>query len=353
MASVDMTDRLRAWTHARQRLGEPARSPEDALRAVVAVYATHPTCPLALAVRTRSLTAARYRRMDSARKGLRIPAMRKTLFLVPAKSAPTVFTAVRQKPAEARRGLKRIKMSEREFERVATRVLSAAEKPVQARALEDAAGVKRQELQTVLRALRYEGRLLAVAGQSLMMSAHGYVAAGSWMDEQLDAGDQDQALEWLAGEYLRAYGPARVADFAWWSGVTKTRARAALDEHRTVDVGDGLLLLKRDEAAFGRVKKLRGTVDLLPKWDAYTMGHAPDGRRRFVHPDVQKPVYTPIGTGLAGDGNPVVLVDGGVAGLWSYTIKEGPRVQPFDKLGPTVRRKVDATLDRLVRFLAG
>jgi hypothetical protein len=186
-----------------------------------------------------------------------------------------------------------------------------------------------------------------------MMSAHGYVASSSWAPEELDRGDQPAALAWLAGEYLRGYGPARVADFAWWAGVTKTKALAALDELRTVEVGDGLLLLARDEAAFGRVKKIRGTVELLPKWDAYTMGHAPDGRRRFVHPDVQKPVYTPIGTGLAGDGNPVVLVDGEVAGLWSYTIKDGPRVEPFDKLGPTVRRKVDAEMDRIMGFLAG
>lgn len=350
---MDMTQRLRAWTHDRQRLGAPARTPEGALRSVVAVYATHPTCPLALAVRTASLTGDRYRKLDRARKALRIPAMRKTLFLVPAKSAARIFTATRPSAAEVKRTLQRTTLSDKDYARVAGRILAAASEPVHARAIEDASGLKGQELGAILRCLRYEGRVLALAGDSLMMSAHRYVATSAWASEDLEPVEADDALSWLAGEYLRAYGPARVADFAWWAGVTKTKARAAIEPLETVDVGDGLFLLGRDEAAFHRVKKLRGSVNLLPKWDAYTMGHAPDGRRRFVHPDVQRPVYTPIGTGLAGDGNPVVLVDGEVVGLWSYTIKDGARIDPFDELGPTVRRKVDAELGRLVEFLAG
>ncbi|HUP00182.1 MAG TPA: hypothetical protein VM737_01480 [Gemmatimonadota bacterium] len=73
-------ERLRAWSYLRQRLAEPASGPGEALRAVVAVYATHPTAPVALWARTRSLTAAAYRRLDRDRRGLRIPGMRGTVF---------------------------------------------------------------------------------------------------------------------------------------------------------------------------------------------------------------------------------------------------------------------------------
>lgn len=184
------------------------------------------------------------------------------------------------------------------------------------------------------------------------MSPHRYVATSTWLPEGLDSGDGDAALEWLAGEYLRAYGPARLEDFAWWAGISKKTAGKALEPHDTVGVDDGLLLLAGDEAAFGGAKRLRGTVDLLPKWDAYTMGHAPDGRQRFVHPDVQPRVYTPMGTGLSGDGNPVVLVDGEVVGVWTYTLKDGARVAPFDSMGPTIRRRVDERLDAVAGFLA-
>jgi hypothetical protein len=83
------------------------------------------------------------------------------------------------------------------------------------------------------------------------------------------------------------------------------------------------------------------------------MGHAPDGRRRLVHPDVQKRVYTPIGVGLPGDGNPVVLVDGEAVATWTFTLKEGPAVQPFDTLVLAVRRRVDAKLDAIAALLTG
>lgn len=348
---MDLIERVRAWTYVRQRLTRPARNAEEALRAVVAVYATHPTAPLALRARTRSLTPAAYRKLDSDRRALRVPGMRGTIFLVPRDWAARVLTAVRPPLARILRTLKRHDFSTRDYERYAKRIMAAAQEPLRTSDLQDAAGIKGQPLGTLLRCLRYEGRLLALAGDSLHTSAHRYVAASVWAPEGLDAGDPSDALAWLAGQYLRAYGPARVEDFAWWAGVGKRAAASAIEPHETIDVGDGLLLPKRDEAAFGRVKQLRDTVGLLPKWDAYTMGHAPDGRRRFVHPDLQERVYSPIGPGLPGDGNPVVLVNGEVVATWTYTVKDGAALQPFDRLGPSARRKVEAKLDAIERFL--
>lgn len=347
----ELTSRLRAWSHARQRLGDPAGSVEQALRAVVAVYATHPTAPLALWARTRTFTAAAYARFDRDRKGARLPAMRRTVFLVPSANAAKIFTAVKPSPAHALRGLKRHGFSVRDYERFAARILRAARNPVTARDLEAVATIKGEKLGTVLRCLRYEGRLLALAGDSLSMSPHRYVATGAQLRGGLDAGDPARALSWLAREYLRAYGPARVEDFAWWAGATKTAARTAIERLDTVDVSQGHLILRKDAASFGRVKRLRGAVDLLPKWDAYTMAYAPDGRRRFVHPDVQRDVYTPIGVGLQGDGNPVVLVDGEAVATWTFSLKDGAEVQPFDTLGPAVRRRVDEKLEEIAGLL--
>jgi hypothetical protein len=349
---ADLTARLRAWSHARQRLGDPASSVEQALRAVVAVYSTHPTAPLALWARTRSFTASGYRRLDRERKGVRLPAMRRTVFLVPRADAPRIFTAVRTTPAQALRGLKRHGFSNRDYEGYAKRILSAAAKPVAARDLEQAASIKGEQLGTVLRCLRYEGRLLALAGESLSMSPHQYVAAEARLPGGLDSGDPARALAWLAGEYLAAYGPARVEDFTWWTGVAKRSAKAAIESQNTVEVAPGHLILRKDAAAFGRVKRLRDTVDLLPKWDAYTMAYAPDGRQRFVDPDVQQIVYTPIGVGLTGDGNPVVLVEGEAVGTWTFSLKDGADVQPFDTLGPKVRKRVDEKLDEVAGLLS-
>ena len=49
----------------------------------------------------------------------------------------------------------------------------------------------------------------------------------------------------------------------------------------------------------------QGSVDLLPKWDCYTMGYAPDGRQRFVRPEARSHVYNEAGDGLG-----AVFVDG-------------------------------------------
>ncbi len=166
------------------------------------------------------------------------------------------------------------------------------------------------------------------------------------MPKDLDAGDEEKALAWLAGEYLNAFGPIRVTDFAWWAGVKKPAAAAALEGHKTVDLGEGLLLPAAQQKAFEAVKRPKGTLDLLPKWDSYTMGLMPDGRQRFVHPDVQKQAYSP-----AGDGNPVVLVDGQVAGTWKLTVKDGASVDLFDSLGPTARRRLDQRLEEVAALL--
>jgi hypothetical protein len=185
-----------------------------------------------------------------------------------------------------------------------------------------------------------------------LSSPHRFVATETWVPEGLDAGDPSESLAWLAGRYLRGYGPARAADFAWWAGVTKTAARKAFESHDTIDVGEGRHLHAKDEASFGKVEPLRDAVTLLPKWDAYTMGLAPDGRQRFVHPDVQHRVYTPIGTGLSGDGNPVVLVNGEAVATWTFSLKESADIQPFDKLGPRTKKRVDQKLDEITALLS-
>jgi hypothetical protein len=350
---VELIARLRAWSHSRQRLGNPAPSLPAALRSVVAVYSTHPTGPLALWARSRSFTADRYRRLDRDRRALRLPAMRRTVFLIPAEDAATVFTAVSASSTHALRPLKRHGISVTAYERYASRILAAAEEPSTRRELEETAGIAGEELGTVLRGLRYEGRLLAQAGDSLLTSPHRYVATSAVVPGGLAAGDADDALAWLAARYLSAYGPARVEDFAWWAGVPKGRAGKAVAAHETVDVGEGLLLPAADERAFTEVRRARGAVDLLPRWDAYTMGHAPEGRQRLVHPDVQSRVYTPIGVGLPGDGNPVVLVDGEAVATWTFTLEDGPDVQPFDTLGSRTRKRIEERLVAVAGLLGG
>jgi hypothetical protein len=70
-------------------------------------------------------------------------------------------------------------------------------------------------------------------------------------------------------------------------------------------------------------------IDVLPKWDSYTMGYAPDGRQRFIDDRYLKQAYTSA-TGspgaTAGDGLPLVLVGGRAVASWAHRF-EGQRMR--------------------------
>ena len=295
-------ERARWWSYRRQRLGRyRAPDAESALRDVVGVYSSHPTAPLSLHARSANFDADRFRALDA----LRLPAMRTSIFLLPRETAHLAFRAVPESPASAAGRLRYFGLSDRRYAGLREAVLAAAEEPRTARELREITGAD-GPLTPVIGTLTREGTLVRVGAEGLRSNALRYVAA------DVPDADPDGALAWLAGEYLHAFGPARAEDFRWWTGATKGRATAALSAVETVELDEGYLLPAGDREAFEAVEATPSdTLDLLPKWDCYTMGCAPDGRRRFVHPDAQDRVYTPAGDGLG-----VVLVNGAAAGAW-------------------------------------
>jgi hypothetical protein len=153
-------------------------------------------------------------------------------------------------------------------------------------------------------------------------------------------------------EYLRAFGPARAADFKWWAGTSAKRANQALATVDTEELDGGLLIRAQDRAAFEKPRTPpSGAVDLLPKWDAYTMGLAPDGRDRFAHPDMVGDLYE-----KSGDGRPVILVDGAAAGVWSVKAGKADAIdvelEPFEKPARKLQAALDERADAVKAFLA-
>ena len=192
----------------------------------------------------------------------------------------------------------------------------------------------------VLSGMAREGVLLRVGAEGPRSNALRYVAARSWLGGDLPEADADAALAWLAGEYLRAFGPARTEDFRWWAGVSKGRASAALETVETVELEGGYLLRAEDREPFEAAGAPGpAAVDILPKWDCYTMGYAPDGRGRFVHPGVQDLVYTPAGDGLG-----VVLVGGTAAGAWEARFSGrtmAVRLDMFERPGAKLKKVLE------------
>ncbi len=279
------------------------------------VYSSHPSAPLSLRARARSFDAETFRRLDAERRALRLPAMRGSIHLLPRASAHLAFRAVPEPPSGLKQRLRYFGIPEERYALLREAVLAVATEPMTARELgrelRERTGYDGSPT-PVLAGMAREGVLLRVGAEGLGSNALRYVAARSWLGGDLPHADPDGALAWLAGEYLRAFGPARVEDFRWWAGVPKGRAAAALESVETVEPEAGYLLRAEDREAFEAAEAPGpSAVDLLPKWDCYTMGYAPDGRGRFVHPEVQDRVYTPAGDGLG-----VVLVGGTAAGAW-------------------------------------
>jgi hypothetical protein len=324
-------EQLRWFTYEHQRLGRGAPDAATALRDVVAVYSAHPTAPLTLHARTRELDGDGFRALDV----LRLPAMRKSIHLLPRATAHLAFRATPDPPSERKRRMRVFKLTDQRFEELRERILAAAREPRTLKELRDATGAEPEELKGVSAQMTRDGELVRAGADGLRSNELRYQVA------EIEPADADEALAWLAGEYLRAFGPARAADFRWWAGVPAGRAKAALAAHDTEDLGDGLRIRTADRAAFVRARPRTGTVDLLPKWDCYQMGYAPDGRARFAHPDVIDRCYD-----FRGDGRPVILVDGEAAGTW-----EGNEVELFDSATPKLRAALDERLAAVRRFL--
>lgn len=349
-ASPAPTALLRAWSYRRQLLGRAAPGPAEALRRVVAVYSSHPTAPLSLLCRGRDFAAEQLSAMEQRREVLRLPAMRQSIFLVPTGSAPCLFAASRLPLEKHAWRLRFAGLDWDEYAALKQQLLALAAAPITASELRQAVQTEAR-LMTALRTMAYEGLVLRL-GASARADNPCYVATASWLGQPLAEADPAQSLRWLAEAYLQGYGPARVEDFAWWSGTTLGRARAALGE--AVDVGGGLLLPADQEAAFARVEPLDPeTVDVLPKWDAYTMGFAPDGRRRLVDDEHLGKAYTVGGSGTSVDGLPLVLLGGRAIASWSHRI-QGNRllvaVSPFERLPlpPLLGERAFAEVGRLL-----
>src|SRR5207253_6528856 len=117
------------------------------------------------------------------------------------------------------------------------RVLECCSTPLTPAELRGCANVD-DNVYMVARVLARQGEILRV-GASLRTDQLKYVATSAWLGRPFEQVEASEARAWLGREYLRAFGPARVVDFAWWAGLPRGSAVAALATVPTVK-RDGL-----------------------------------------------------------------------------------------------------------------
>jgi hypothetical protein len=179
-----------------------------------------------------------------------------------------------------------------------------------------------------------------------------FVNPKAWLGEWPSIEPQ-QALQEIARRYLQAYGPSTPVDFTrWWSGgsgisAAKKLFRSLGDELEEVEVEGWRGFALRATLEPMQNLEPAETVQLLPLFDAYTLGLGRDIEPLLAQTHKLR-VYRPQGWISA-----VVLVNGFIKGVWQHKAGRGQtvvKVQLFSSSTAPVRAGIEAEVERLGKF---
>lgn len=157
----------------------------------------------------------------------------------------------------------------------------------------------------------------------------------------------------IARRYLQTYGPATLADLAYWSGLPAAVVRGWLAAHgdeidELSGAGQPLLMLRSDSADLHAAPPERDgwPVQLLYRFDPLLLGHK--DKHWLVDAQYYNRVWRP-----AGHIEGTLLEHGRIAGVWRYD--RAPRgltiaLQVFAPLADHVRAAVEAQAGAIAAF---
>ncbi|WP_400998570.1 winged helix DNA-binding domain-containing protein [Agromyces sp. GXQ0307] len=266
--------------------------------------------------------------VDAALAGRRVVRswpMRGTLHILPTRLLrPTLRLTAPRVLANARLRHERLKLGETEY-RLARDAVE--------RGLAGGGTATRDELSDLWRAAGIEANgprtyhliwWLALDGVLCGGPVDGRLQHFALLDEWAPPGPDEpdsaeQTLAELFTAYVRGHGPATLADFAWWSGLTLRDTRAALDGageqvERFVDrpADDGPDRYVEAGATDAAASRPSGAL-ALAGFDEYYLGYA--DRSPVCDPKFGDLVI-PGGNGVF---QPVLVLDGRVVGTWKRT----------------------------------
>ena len=171
-----------------------------------------------------------------------------------------------------------------------------------------------------------------------------YAMAEDWLGPT--SASAADGLVHLLRRYLGAFGPASLADAANWAGVPPAALALAVEGLRLrrfrSESGEELLDLPRAPLPGAATP---APVRFLPTWDAVLLVHA---RRTQILSEEHRPLVFNTKTPHSVS---TFLVDGQVAGIWSYE-RGRVTVTPFAPLPGSARRELAEETKRLEAFLA-
>lgn len=139
------------------------------------------------------------------------------------------------------------------------------------------------------------------------------------LDERVPANagfSKEEALEKIAGTYFNSRGPATLNDFIWWSGLTKTQSKNALESIKPdfySEEIDSKIYWFSDSASPPHTSD--ASVHLLPAYDEFLISYK-DRSAAITIEDQKKAISS------NGIFRPIIIVDGEVAGIWKRSVKK-------------------------------
>ncbi|MGH3358390.1 MAG: winged helix DNA-binding domain-containing protein, partial [Nocardioidaceae bacterium] len=351
------TERRRRLLRRHALTPDPRRSPLDAARSMLALHASDPaTVYLSVLARSPGATIADIASvLYEDRVLVRLMAMRRTLFVVPADLVPVVHHAAAVPVAERlRRGiikdlrtlptdpalygdvdawLSAVEDATVDALRVrgtATAAQLSADVPRLRTATlpttDKTYDVRRNINSRVLTLLGAQGRIVRGAPRGDWTSrAHTWEPAERWWADGIDDLDADAARRTLASLWLRTFGPATAEDLQWWTGWSLTTTRAALAAIETVEValdgGTGVVLADDLEPT----EPVGPFAVLLPGLDPTPMG--------WKHRDWYLGDHKAALFDRYGNIGPTIWWDGRVVGGWAVHADGTVRARLLEDVG--------------------
>jgi hypothetical protein len=363
------TAQRRARLAHRHRLVAPGVTVVDAARAVVALHATDPaTVFLSVAARTRT---ARREDVEAAlyddRSLLRMLAMRRTMFVVPAEDAPVLQAAAGDAIAVQQRkrygqlvagaGLGDLAWLDEVADSTA-RALAARGEAVAAELSADEPRLRSQVM--MAEGKSYGAATNITSWVLLLLAAQGRIVRGrprgSWLSTQwrwapverwLPGGMVKPAAEAaradLVRRWLAAFGPGTAADLRWWTGWTAAHVKQAVAAVGAVEVtlDEGVGLVLPDD--LDDLPPPAPWVALLPGLDPTPMGW--QGREWYLGPHAETLFDR---TGNVG---PTVWADGRIVGGWAQRASGEIVFKLLEDVGRESGAAIEAEAARLAAWI--
>lgn len=159
---------------------------------------------------------------------------------------------------------------------------------------------------------------------------------------------KEDALKKIAGIYFSSRGPATLKDFIWWSGLSVTNAKNALEIAKPDLVSEKIaseIYWLSNPITYSKNENI--SVHLLPAFDEFLISYK--DRTASAPLIYQKKTFSDNGIFW-----PTIVINGQVMGLWKRTIKKDKVIfetKLFEPINKSIQNKINKQSELFGQYL--